>query len=53
MLKIFKRTRNTYMNYEIVHSTHLLGRDQYTRHNILKVTIKVIDNERLKQIPYC
>ena len=36
---------------EFVHSTQLSDRDQYTRHDVLKATVKRIDNEWLKQIP--
>ena len=49
MSGVFTRTPNTFMNQNL--KSQLLDRDQYTRHNILKGTVKGIDNEKLKQFP--
>ena len=50
---VFKRTPNTFMDYNLkenVYGTKLLDKNQYTRHNTLKPTVKETYNERFKQV---
>ena len=54
ILRVFKRTPNTFMDYNLkenVHSTKLLNKNQYTWHNTLKPAVKGTYNERFKQAP--
>ena len=52
ILRVFKRTPNTFMDYNLkenVYGTKLLDKNQCTRHNTLKRTVKETYNERFKQ----